>query len=156
MWFIPGPSANGEENGNDMRSANPQKVEVADFAPKDTEETIPQLLKKVNKVLKERPPSGNLVLYTKRFYSDYWKKPFTNEWQWLDFMESMAICFLKPELFYDWQLSFFPKLKQISKIWQICLICLIFLPIIAKLKKETKLLDPIWSPILVLTQVLIA
>ena len=66
MWFIPGPPANGEENGNGTRSLNPQKVEVADFAPKDTEETIPHLLKKVNKVLKERPPSGNTALYTKR------------------------------------------------------------------------------------------
>ena len=58
MWFVPGPSVNGEENG---RSPNPQKIEIADFAPKDTEETMPQLLKKVNKLLKEHPPSGNMV-----------------------------------------------------------------------------------------------
>ena len=32
----------------------------------------------------------------------------------------------------------FPKLQLISTIWQICLICLIFLPIIAKLKKDKK------------------
>ena len=42
-------------------------------------------------------------------------------------------------------LSFFPKLQLIYKIWQICLICLIFLPIIAKLKKRQN----VWLPILV-------
>ena len=30
----------------------------------------------------------------------------------------------------------FPKLKLIDEIWQICVICLIFLPIIAKLKND--------------------
>ena len=56
MWFVPGPSPNAEENGH---SSNTQKIEVADFAPKDTEETVPHLLKKVNRLLKEKPPSGS-------------------------------------------------------------------------------------------------
>ena len=60
MWFVPGPQPNGEENG---RPSTTQKIEVADFAPKDTEETVPQLLKKVNKLLKEKPPSGNRISF---------------------------------------------------------------------------------------------
>ena len=48
---------------------------------------------------------------------------------------------------------FFSKLQLSNKIWQIGLICLIFLPIIVKLKK-TKSMDPKWSPILKLTLVL--
>ena len=37
----------------------------------------------------------------------------------------------------------FPKFKLISKMWLICLICLIFL-----LLKKTKCMEPKWSPIL--------
>ena len=43
----------------------------------------------------------------------------------------------------------FPKLQLIGKIWQICLI---FLPIIAKLEKRQN----VWSPILVLALMLVA
>ena len=68
MWFVPGPSPNAEENG---QSTNTQKIEVADFAPKDTEETVPQLLKKVNRLLKEKPPSGSeIVLRLLRLHKD--------------------------------------------------------------------------------------
>ncbi len=58
MWFVPGvgnSSSNGEENASSTQTG---KLDFEDFVPKDNEMTLPQLIKKVNRCLKEKPLPG--------------------------------------------------------------------------------------------------
>ena len=55
--------------------------------------------------------------------------------RWNLIMLNASCVTLSPSIKNNWDNWVFPKFKLISQIWQIYLICLIFLPIIAKLKK---------------------
>ncbi len=62
MWFIPGVGnlSNGEEDGGSSQTG---RLGSEDFAPKDNEMTLTQLIKKVNKCLKDKPLPGQLYYF---------------------------------------------------------------------------------------------